>query len=220
MGKRTLIIFVLVLLLAGGTAWAWRFLRTTPPDPLVAKIKQMQEEVANLPPDKQREQFEAMRKEMEGLPREERRQLFQDGFRNMMQKRISDYCALPADQKTAYLDKQIEEMERRRLEGGSRRGGPGGPGGGGPGGPGGLGGGDQTSGGTSAAASQTGQDKGQGGPGSGQRPSAQQRLQFRKQMLDNGTPQQRAQTAVYINDMNQRRSDLGLPPMPTRRMPF
>jgi hypothetical protein len=54
--------------------------------------------------------------EFRKLDEQTRREMAQLAFRQMQERRINDYFALPANQRTAYLDKLIDEMEVRRKE--------------------------------------------------------------------------------------------------------
>lgn len=121
------------------------------------------------------------------------------------------FSALP-EERDKVLDKQIrsQQMMQKAMQAaggwGGRGGGGGGPGGGGPGG-GGPGGGGGGGGGGGPGGGQGG--RGGGGPGgwAGGNPEA-----FRKQMLDNSSPGQRAQMTEYRNAVEQRRQQLGLGP--------
>jgi hypothetical protein len=204
MSKRKMTIGVVVILLVGGTVWAWM----SRPDAQVEKVKQMQAEAfkEDATPEQRRQNFELVHQEMEKLSpgqRDQVREYMREGMERRMDQQVSAYFALPQEQKIAYLDKQIKEMEQRRKEGetrraqagqsGQRQGGAGGP----PGGPGGPGG--QQAGG-----------RGQPRPPQ----SADARLQRRDQRLDRSTAQQRAQRSAYFADMQQRRLQLGLPASP------
>ena len=87
---------------------------------------------------------------MEKLTPEQRHEVGREmhqSFQRRMDQQIKDYFAFSTTQeRTAYLDKQIDEWEKRSKEmqkrfaqngGQNRQGGPGAPGGGGPGGQGG-----------------------------------------------------------------------------------
>lgn len=187
-------------------AAAWYWFRE---DPALAAARATQAQLAalgeNASEAERRALWEQMRGQMQTLTDEQRRALFRDrqgGFENRMRAAVDGFFALPENQRQAYLDQQIRQMEQRRLEmqrrfaqrppgnngrsdGGPPRGdrpgaGPrnGGPGAGGPGG---------------------------GGPGGG---GGRER-----QMLDNTSPVDRAKNAAYFTALEKRRKELGLPEM-------
>jgi hypothetical protein len=131
-----------------------------------------------------------------------------------METRIESYFALSPDQRAAYLDNEIREMEKRRNEFERRRqqdgqgangnnpgpppGGPGGPMGG-PGGPGGRRGGPGGPGGP---------------PGPWDMASDAGKLR-RNDMFDHLSPAKRAKLDVFFTDMAKRRIAQGLPARPS-----
>jgi len=141
---------------------------------------------------------------------------------------IASYFFLPADKRQAELDRRIKAEEDRRkqwqaereqrdqarsaagLQAGSR--GPGGRGGGGPGGPGGQGPGGGPAGRWPG-----------GGPGGsgvgGPRGSRSQEAwnERSKRRIDQSTPEQRARQTEYRRALEERRSQLGIPPGGGRR---
>lgn len=145
-----------------------------------------------------------MREKVEALPEELRGQAFRGGgmgrgFQAAMQANMKAFFSTPPEKRQAELDRQIkrEQMMQKAFAaaGGFGGGRPGG--GGGPGGPGGGGGGGGPGGGGAGGAGR--------GPGGGGNPEA-----WRKQMLDNSSPSQRAQMTEFRNAMDQRRQQLGL----------
>ncbi|OGV52887.1 MAG: hypothetical protein A2017_17150 [Lentisphaerae bacterium GWF2_44_16] len=59
-------------------------------------------------------------KEASSLSENERKQLRENTgsiFRSMMNERVNKYFALPKEERSAYLDKMIDEMEKRRKDG-------------------------------------------------------------------------------------------------------
>ncbi len=151
-----------------------------------------------------------IREKVEALPEELRGQAFRGGgmgrgFQAAMQANMKAFFSTPPEQRQAELDRQIkrEQMVQKAFAaaggfgggrpGGGGPGGPGGPGGGGGGGGGGPGGGGGGAGGAGR------------GPGGGGNPEA-----WRKQMLDNSSPSQRAQMTEFRNAMDQRRQQLGI----------
>ena len=221
---RWVLILLALALLAFLIAWLLGYVRLTT-DPRIAEIQKLQADaqkqfMVNGGPqtlDEAKAAVAAMgqiRERIEALPENMRREAGRQGgnvFRNTMQTRINAYFSLPPDQRQAELDRQIkqEEMFRKAWEssrpagGGQGRqpggtaanGGPGGgPGGGGQGGAGGGPGG--------------------GGPGGGGPPcggSDEDRNRWRKHLIDNTSPEQRARYVEYRRAMEARRDQLGMP---------
>ena len=196
---------VLVFVLGLGAAWAmW-------PNAQVAKAKELQAEMLQLANDSQgdfghhRQQFEKIRAEIAELPPDLQHKVMQTGqqmWRGRMEKKIKDYLALPENQRQAALDKDIQEMEAMRKKWNQRRAqdertvasaagsqavGGGGNNGGGPG--------------------------GNGGPGWGGQRTDQDRQKWMRNLLDNTTPQERAEFGAYFSDINARRQQLGFGPI-------
>jgi len=173
-----------------------------------------------------------IREKIEDLPENLRREAQRGGgnvFRSTMQVRINSYFSAPPEQRQAELDRQIkqEELFRKAWESsrpaGGRPGGQrsaqqggaaggtaaiGGQGGGGQGGP---GAGGPTAGGPGGAGRGPG---GPGGPGGGGPPrngSDEDRNRWRKNLIDNTSPDQRARYAEYRRAMDARREQLGKP---------
>lgn len=204
-GKWKIAIGVLAIVLVGGAVWAFWGNR---PDAEVERVKQMQAEAfkPDATPEQRRENFQLVRQEMEKLSPEQRdqvREQMREGFEWRMDEQIRTYFALPAEQKTAYLDKQINEMEQRRKEWETRRA---------QGGQGGGGGQQGGAGGQQGAAG--GQQAGGGAPRPPRDQSPEARAQRRDQRLDRSTAEQRAQRSAYFADLQQRRVQLGLPASP------
>lgn len=194
-GKKVVGIVATLLLLVGVLCWAFGG-----EDAQVKKVRQMRDAmfVEGKPP--QREKFEAFRKEFDQLTPEQRRQLDGDRRQEMERRREKEmdaYFAMSTEQRAAFLDKRIAEMEKRRATGGPPPGAP--PGGGpppgspGPGGP---------------------PPGGPGGPGGPGRETPAQRRQHRVDMLTHSSPQDRARRAAFMADEIKRRVALGLSPMP------
>lgn len=176
----------------------------------LAKVKDIGENIfeqtKNLPEEEHRAKWEEYRAEMDRLKPEQRQQIESERF-GRFQKREKEkmdkfFQAQPKEQ-LEMLDNDIkrEEEFRKRMEqmmqnGGGWGGFGGGAGGGGrgPGGPGGGGGG--------------------GGGDRRSRSNPEERENMRKRMLDNSTPEFRAQMAEYRSQMKKRREALGLPPSP------
>jgi hypothetical protein len=234
-GMRKAVRWVLILLalglLAFLVAWLLGYVRLTT-DPRVAEIQKLQAEtqkqfMANGGPqtlDEAKAAVAAMgqiREKIEALPENMRREAGRQGgnvFRNTMQTRINAYFSLPADQRQAELDRQIKQEELFRKAWESSRpagGGQGGPprgmaGNGGPGGgPGGGGGPGPSAGGAGGGSGGPGGGgpSGRGGPPRGG--SEEDRNRWRKNLIDNTTPEQRARYVEYRRAMEARREQLG-----------
>lgn len=217
---------VFVLLLVGVLFWPKQ------ESAQLTEVKQLQTEMQQkmfapaadqkaVSPEERRAHFEQMRQKMDALPEAERKQAAQamhEGFARQMQEKISKFFALSPEEQTAALDKEIDEQEARRKEGGGMPFGP--P----PGGPppfapppGGSanGAGNQagvTAGGNGAAPSRSGPTGNRPfGPGNWQNMSSEQRKQMQRQMLDSTTPEFRAQMSEYIKKVDSRRQARGLP---------
>jgi hypothetical protein len=155
----------------------------------------------NMPPEQRQQAFDLVHKEMNKLNHAQRReveQVMRENFERRMDKQIAAYFALPKAQRAAYLDKQIDEMEKMRKDREARQ---------------------PRSG--QAGAGQSGGPRG-GGPSqanpAGPRPppnlNSDAMAQRRAQRLDRTTATQRAMRATYFADLQQRRAQRGMPPMP------
>ena len=200
MSKRKIGVAIVVLvLLVAATVWAFK----ARADANVARLKQMQDKVFAAGPP-QREQFDQFRKEMDQLSPDQREQV-RDHMREIMQRRIQkqvdEYFALPSEKRADFLDNQIQEMEKRRKEWEARRAqdGQGGPG--------------QSGAGQNPNAAGQGTNTANAGRqwGGGRNASPEAQSTRRNQMLDNTSPEQRAQRSAYFSAVQQRRIALGLP---------
>lgn len=204
-------LFAILALLGLGGAWmAGMFSKR--PDVRIVEIQKMAGEMqakfsANGGPQNEAEAKELvsamgqMREKIQALPEELRGQAMRGGMgRGMMaaqQKQMKDYFAAPPATRQAQLDKVIDREQMMMKAFASAAGGPGGP----PGGGGGGGGGPPGGGGGGG-----GPPGGGGGPGGpGGNPEA-----FRKQMLDNTNPTQRAQFTEFRRAMDERRQQRGM----------
>lgn len=211
--KRSTIIVVLVLLTGSVALGATWMFRSPEVDPAVAqleqKAQQMFQQGQTMTDDQRREAWTQMRQSMDQLTPEQRDQ-FRDRQRSEWMKRedeqLRKFFALSKQDQIKELDKRINEREARRkrrdqqrnrgddrtanrADRGDRggRGGPGGPGSGGPGGGGPGGRGDRMANATGA-----------------------ERNQWRVQMLNNTTPQQRAMRDEYRRMYDSRRQQRGM----------
>ncbi len=206
MSKRKIGIVVVLVLLIIGTIWAYR---RACANAQMGRIKQMRAEMANMSPDQQREQRERLRKEMEKLTAEQRDRLREERMaegQRRMDKRIAEYFALPPEKRNDYLDKQIQEMEKRRKEAEARRAQDGQSGQG------------QSGSGQNPNAPGQGTNTANAGQqrGGGRNASPDAQSARRNQRLDNTSPEQRASRAVYFSNLQQRRIAMGLPAFPGR----
>ncbi len=193
MSKKTITVTATILLLViVGSVWAFRS-RT---DPQIEKIKQLGAEAfkEDQSPEQRRQSFELIHQEMQKLTPEQREVVHQQGrqeFERRMDEQMDAYFALPPEERVAYLDKQIEEGEKRRKEWESRR---------------------------QAARGNAPQVAGGPMPNAGQRPPRSNnpgdRATRRNMHLDDLTPEQRAKRSAFFADMQKRRYELGLPPNP------
>jgi len=197
MKKRKIAIGVALVLLAA-IAWAiW----PQGENPQVAKVRAMQQELfadgpgrdSTVPSEERRKAFGEFRQEMEKLTPDERDKLMRDNpppFVRRMKKDISEFFELPLEKRKEALDRHIDNFEKMRRGMEQRFAQSGGrPGGGfGPGG---------------------------GGGRSGMNPAG--RANMAKRMLDNTTPQDRAERSEFMRQMQDRRRERGLPPMPGPR---
>jgi hypothetical protein len=187
MKKRNVLLTALLVAIAGALAWAFL---PAGPDPQVAKVVELQKKLFNedspVPREERRKAFGELRQEMEKLTPQQRDQLMRDNpppFMRRMQENIVAYFDLPEDQRTAALDKQIDDMEKQRKEWAKRR------------------------------AERGGGARGDRPRGFGRNMDPSQQNQMRKRMLDNTSPQQRAMFGEYFKQLQQRRKERGLPPM-------
>jgi hypothetical protein len=204
MRRKGIIIAVALVVASLGIFWTVRYLRASTQLARVQDLRSQLGSAEKLPEEKRRELWGQLRQEMDKLPEDQREKMWREGrqgFEKQMHERMRAVLDASPDQRTALLDKQIDEMEKRRKDWEKRRqdrakqGGGQGPGpqamAGGPGGPGGPGG------------------RGWGGPGGGPGNN-----QWAKRMLDNTTPSQRSEMYEYRRLMEARRAERQLPPSP------
>jgi hypothetical protein len=139
--------------------------------------------------------MEAFRKEQEKLSPEERREIWAD-VRKEREKELERYHKMSKEEKTAYLDQRLDQMEAMRAAWQNSNGGNG------PGRGPGLGNERRAGNGTSS----------QAGPSPENRNlSAEDRERRRKAMLDATTPEERALRDQFFKDLQARRVQRGLP---------
>jgi uncharacterized membrane protein YgcG len=207
--KLTIALVVAILLTAGGL---WAFMRSGP-DPQLETVKQMQAEMfkpGTRPDPAKLAELREAEKQLTPAQKQQLGQARRERFEQRINQTMDTYFSLPKEKKTAYLDERIKEEDKWRQARDANRGqgggsgGPGGGSGGGTGGPGGTGG----TGGMGGAGEQ-----GQQGPNNDARDQRQ------LQRMDSMSATRRAQFQTFRADMNQRRMDLGLPPMSRRPLP-
>lgn len=132
--RRTIILIVIASVLGISCAGYYYFDRPAPPpvDNSADAVKYMASpEFKKLSEDERKAYFKGVNenlgddrgaffKEASSLSDDERKQLRENTgsiFRSMMTDRVNKYFSLPLDQRTAYLDDMINEMEKRRKSG-------------------------------------------------------------------------------------------------------
>jgi hypothetical protein len=138
-------------------------------------------------PAERREKMEAFRKEQEKLSPAERKEIWADR-RKEREKELERYHKMSKEEKAAFLDERIDQMEamrasRQRMNGGSGQTPP--------------------QGGTTTE-----------NRGGWANLSQEDRERRRKEMLDSTTPEERALRDQFFKDMQARRAQRGLPNSP------
>ena len=173
---------VLAALLLALALWRFR------PDPQLAKVKALQQDLArtaadNADPAERRRRWEEFNRERQKLSPSQRKDLFAE-FRKRRQAEIDRYSKMSKADKTGWLDRQIDWEEQARRSRAANRGAGGPP-----------------------------RPPGPGGPGQGNL-SAEDRENRRKERLDSTTPEERAESDQLRKDLAARRAQRGLPPAP------
>src|SRR4051812_48965080 len=118
MNKRRVLISGLILtLLLGVAAWAFRFFNRT--DPAIAELQQMGSQMWDRSvPDAQRNQMrDEFRQKMEGLSEEQRRAFFdsnRDQWTARMQQRMDEYFKMSKADQQKRLDEILDRMVKGR----------------------------------------------------------------------------------------------------------
>lgn len=190
MDKRTTVVAVLLLvvLVAAGVA----YFRSGPKqDPQVAKALETQSKIAKVMIDggsrKDRQKaFEDMRGEMKNLDENQRKQVFQEGMSNFARK----FDERLKDYFDLPPEKRVAFLDKdiKRME-------------------------DMRKEAMAARANGEGPPRGPGGGGKGSL-DGKSRDEFRRNMLNKTSPDQRARMTEYMQDLQRRRQQLGLPVMP------
>jgi hypothetical protein len=160
------------------------------PDPHLAKVRDLRQQLTGdagrrLTEQQRREGWRQFREEMKRLSPQQRRALSAER-RQRSVERLRRFAKMSKAERAAFLDAEINRMEalRRQRQGGvgGGRGGPGGAFGAGPGG---------------GAAGRSGR-------------SAEDRERWRKQRLDETTPEERALRAEFFKALSDRRQQRGV----------
>lgn len=222
-------LLVFVVMLCGGSTWGYlMYFRV---DPQVREIEALQSRIEQMAPanggppsfEQMRPAIEEMRAKIEALPDGQKEQVEdatrQRMFAHMQQRdrqRMAEFFALPREQRTAALDKEIDEQEARFAQWAKRMA-------------------------EAQNASPRGGDAKQAGAvgppgnvslaGAGNPPPAagrgrdtfhmrmanmtpEQRKEMSRRFLDNSTPEHRAQRTEYVRLVQQRRKERGLTAAP------
>jgi hypothetical protein len=197
--KRRYLIWLLgstaILLLSGlGIAWATGYFD---PDPRILAINQLGDQLQdpNLSDKQRRDMFRTLRKDMRALPDDLRKSLEAKGREMWLKREAAKYAAFfamsAADQQKA-LQKDLDDMMRRQKEREERKA---------------EADADKAK---SDSAAQNSNNQGQGGGGWGSM-TDQQRADMRKRMLDNTTPEFRAERSLYRQMLQSQAASQGLP---------
>ena len=177
-------------------------------DPRIAEIKQLQREMfAKHPPGQEIRSSEdaaarvaamgQLMAKVQQLPPELRLKAMSTGrghFKKMIDGKMSQYFSLPPEKRQAFIDREIAQMEfmRKAFEAGRTVMTF-------------LGGGAQGNSGKASRPQPPFMMPGE---------SEDARNKFRKDMIDQTTPEQRARIVEFIGAIDRRRTQLGLPAMP------
>jgi hypothetical protein len=188
--------WLVLLSLVGFAFGSYRTLRT---DPNVRKIRDLRKELAagtELTPEQRREKFQQIRETMEKLPPAKRDQIRREIAEEGRQRFESDlrrYARLSPQEKTRYLDQQIDRMEAARRQRSQFQGEAAPPAGS-----------SVVFGSSANVGRPPNYQKG------GQPQSAEDREKRRKQRLDETTPEFRALRDQYFKDLQARRQQRGV----------
>lgn len=110
---------VLGVLLVAGLGWVWSHFRT---DPQVAVARAMQRQLMGaegeqLPETERRELWTKLREQVAEMTPEQRREVF-EGARGGFEERIDKFFTLTESQRQAFLDEDIDRMEKFRAQAG------------------------------------------------------------------------------------------------------
>jgi hypothetical protein len=188
MFKRVFIIGAIVVLIGLTGAWLLGWFSG---NRALAEVQQMQTKLAdpNLKDDERRAMMERMRAKMASLSADARRTVF-DGMRQAFERRseqhIDQILAMSPADRNKALDADIDRMEKMRAQ-------------------------------AEANAKAAANDSKKGPPGRGRgNPSDDQRVDRLRNRLDRSSPEMRAKRNAYMQLVNARRQQRGLPPMTGR----
>jgi uncharacterized protein with von Willebrand factor type A (vWA) domain len=194
--KRLAVVSVVLLLFLGAAVGVFWRLR---PDPQVRRAKELGQQLMGengrkLSPEQRRELGREFRNELQQLTPEQRREVFKDR-RKAFDERLDKFFKMTRQEQIAQLDADIDRMESMRKQRERAR---------------------AEEARKPQAAGQTTQgdyrnDAGSNGRGGWRKLSPDEREQRRKQMLDQTTPEQRANMAEYFRQLRERRQQRGLP---------
>lgn len=186
---------LLLIGLVGWSLWAGRAPKPSSDALTIAKFMST-DKFASMSDEQKRPYIDAMRQNMpqmrdlaSQLSREERRAAFENLFGNRMQEQVDAYFALPpGPQRTAAIDKVIDEMEQRRSEWAQRA--------------------------ATRPANEQRPPRGEasnGGDGTGERRGGRMDPGRMKDRIENVPPERRAKMSEYIAEIRKRRAERGLP---------
>jgi hypothetical protein len=173
----------LVTLLAG---WLFGWFSE---DPAIAEVRQMQAQLGdtNMKDTDRRALMDQIRTKMESFSPDVRRGLWENNrqaFENRMNKHVGDLLAMSKADRNKALDADIERMQKRQAEA-------------------------QANAQNNQGANANNQRQGN----RGQAQSDDQRVDRMKNRLDRSSPQSRAMRQAYVQMLDQRLKERGLPPM-------
>ncbi|HTQ38397.1 MAG TPA: hypothetical protein VMJ32_05190 [Pirellulales bacterium] len=183
--KRIAIITVALGIISLTAGWLFGWFSE---NPAVAEVREMQTKLAdsNLKPEDRRALFEAMRAKMDGLSEAARQQLWENNRQTMekrMKQHVDELHAMSPKDRDKALDADIDRMQKRQQ----------------------------------AAQNNPNANGQSGAPGNqrnrGQAQTDDQRIDRLKNRLDRSTPDMRATRQAYVQMIDQRLKERGLPPM-------
>jgi hypothetical protein len=194
--KRIFISAVVVGITGLASAWLFGWFGG---DPALAEVQQLQAKMAepNLKDADRQALMQQMRGKIEGLSPDARRAVFENGrqmFEQRAEAHIDQILAMSQAERNKALDADIDRMEKMHAQREANA---------------------QTGAQPNAQNAQNGQ-RGQRGGQRGANLSDDQRVDRLRNRLDRSTPEMRAKRNVYIQLVNQRRQQRGLPPMTGR----
>jgi hypothetical protein len=165
-------------------------------DPAVAEVRDMQAKLADpsLKPDDRRAMFQSIRGKMESLSPAVRQELWDNNrqaFEKRMEQHVNELMAMSAKDRAKALDEDIDRMQKMQAQ--------------------------RQADAQNNPNAQNGWQQRQGNRG--QSLSDDQRLDRMKNRMDRSTPGMRATRQAYVQMMDQRLKERGLPPMTGRPRP-